>query len=144
VLIVVVVASVIMVVIIPVAIGAPTAPVFIPPTVRVRPAILSRFMQLLAGVSGLPALPSVMFGGFVQTMVRLGDTPLACSFITANHRCTQKNESTGQSRRRKPRTYPQRTCTAILHFHSALLNNGRTRLNCTSFCLIKGWKEPQL
>jgi hypothetical protein len=104
-LIVVVVASVIMVVIIPVAIGAP----------------------MLAGVSGLPALPSVMFGGFVQTMVRLGDTPLACRFITANHRCTQKNESTGQSRRRKPRTYPQRTCTAILHFHSALLNNGRTR-----------------
>jgi hypothetical protein len=77
VVVVVVISAMIMVVIIPVAVSMPTMCVLIPPLVCVRPAIFARFVQLLAGIDGLSALPAIMFGGFVQPVVGLSNAPLA-------------------------------------------------------------------
>jgi hypothetical protein len=79
--------------IIPVAVRVPTMMVFVPPPVCVRPAVLSRLVQLLARVYHLSALPAVMFGGFVQPMIGFCDAPLARRFTSANHWCTHENES---------------------------------------------------
>lgn len=85
--VVIVVTIMIMVVIVPVAVGVPTMAIFIPPLVRVRPAVFARFVQLLASVNRLSALPAVMLGGFVQPVVGPGNAPLACVFIGAKRRC---------------------------------------------------------
>jgi len=97
----------IMVVIIPVAVRVPTMIVFVPPLVCVCPAVLSRFVQLLARVYHLSAFPTVVFGGFVQPMIGFCDAPLACPFIGANRRCTDENQSACQRRCREPRPYPK-------------------------------------
>jgi hypothetical protein len=107
VLIVVVIAGVIVVVIIPVAVRMPTMAVFVPPPVCVRPAVLARFVQLLASVYYLSAFPSVVFGGFVKPMIGFCNAPLARRFIGLNRRCTHENESTCQCCCRKPRAYPK-------------------------------------
>jgi len=104
---VVVVAIMIMVVIIPIAVGVPTMAVFIPPLVRVRPAIFARFVQLLASVDHLSTLPAVMFGGFVQPVVGLGDAPLACVFIGAKRRCGREKQRNCERGCREPRPYPK-------------------------------------
>lgn len=65
VLVVIMVASAIMVMIIPIAVGVPAVAVFVPPPVCVRPAVFARFVQLLARIYHLSALPSVMLRGFV-------------------------------------------------------------------------------
>ncbi len=101
----VVIAAVIMVMVIPVAVGMPTMAVFIPPPVRVRPAVFARLVQLLPRVYHLPAFPAVMFGGFVQPMIGFCDAPLARPFIGANRRWTHENQSACQRRCREPRPY---------------------------------------
>jgi len=78
------IAVVIVVVIIPIAVGAPAMVVFVPPPVCVRPAILACLVQLVARLFHLPALPAVMFGGFVNPVIGFGDFPLACPLIGAN------------------------------------------------------------
>jgi hypothetical protein len=95
----------IMVVIIPVAVRVPTMIVFLPPLVCVRPAILSRLVQLLARVYHLSAFPTVVFGGFVQPMIGFCDAPLARPFISANRRWTDENQSACQRCCGKPRPY---------------------------------------
>jgi hypothetical protein len=75
---------VLVVVIIPVTVRVPTMIVFVPPPVCVRPAVLSRLVQLLARIYRLSAFPAVMLHGFVQPMIGLGDAPLACRLIGAN------------------------------------------------------------
>jgi hypothetical protein len=107
VLVVVVIPLMIMVVIIPIAVCVPTMAVLVPPLVRVRPAILSRFVQLLARVDRLSALPAMMLGGFVQPVVGLGNAPLAGRFVAANRRCAHENESGCQRHCREPRPDPK-------------------------------------
>jgi hypothetical protein len=41
------------------------------------PAAFPRLVQIVARTIGLPAVPAVMLHGFVESVVRLGDTPLA-------------------------------------------------------------------
>ena len=67
----------IVIVVIPIAIGMPAVAVFVPPTMPLIPAVFPRFMQVVARVIGLPAVPAVMLYGFVESVIRLGDTPLA-------------------------------------------------------------------
>ncbi len=50
--------------------------VFIPPAMPLIPAALPRFMQLPPRVIRLPAVPAVVFRGFVEFVVRLGDAAL--------------------------------------------------------------------
>src|SRR5260370_13122939 len=96
-----------MVVLIPVAVRVPTMIVFVPPLVCVRPAVLSRLVQLLARVYHLSAFPTVVFGGFVQPMIGFCDAPLARPFIGANRRGTHENQSACQRRSLHPRPYHQ-------------------------------------
>ena len=67
----------IVIVVIPIAICVPATAVFIPPAVAFVPAAFPRFMQIVARTIRLPAVPAVVFHGFVQSVVRSGDTPLA-------------------------------------------------------------------
>jgi len=67
----------IVVVVIPIAIGVPAVAVFIPPAMPLVPAAFARLVQIAARTIGLPAVPAVMLHGFVESVVRPGDTPLA-------------------------------------------------------------------
>src|SRR6266850_8008721 len=67
----------IVIVVIPVAICVPAMAVLIPPAVAFVPAAFPRFMQIVARTIRLPAVPPVVFHGFVQSVVRSGDTPSA-------------------------------------------------------------------
>jgi hypothetical protein len=89
--------------------------VFIPPPVCVRPAVLARFVQLLARVHHLSAFPTMVFGSFVQPVIGFCDAPLARRFIGANCRCTHEHESTRQRDCRKPRLYPNRYFRLVVH-----------------------------
>jgi hypothetical protein len=67
----------VVIMIIPIAIGVPAVAVFVPPPMPFVPAAFPRFVQLVARVLRLPAVPPVMLGGFVQLVIRLGNAPLA-------------------------------------------------------------------
>ena len=67
----------IVVVIIPVAVGAPTVTVFIPPAMVAGVAILAGFVQLTTSVVSLAALASMMLNGFMKTMIGPGNAFLA-------------------------------------------------------------------
>jgi hypothetical protein len=71
----------IVIVVIPIAVSVPAVAVFIPPTVPPAPAVFSRFMQIVPRMIRLPAVPTVMFNGFVQSVIRPGDSPLAISVV---------------------------------------------------------------
>ena len=92
------IAVMIVVVVIPVAIRAPAVSVFVPPPVRVRPAVLPRLVQLLACVRGLPALPPVAFHRLVEPVIGFCDAPLAGPFVGANSRRTDESENSRQHR----------------------------------------------
>ena len=81
--IVIAVTIVIVVAVVPIAVGVPTVPVFVPPTVKVRKAILARFMQFMASVVRLLTLTPMMFDGLMKTMIGPGDAPLASIVIGA-------------------------------------------------------------
>jgi hypothetical protein len=67
----------IMVAIIPIAVGVPAVTVLIPPATVAGITVLACFVQLTAGVVGLTAFASVMLDGFVETMVRPRNALLA-------------------------------------------------------------------
>jgi hypothetical protein len=81
--IVIAIAVMIVVAVVPIAVGVPTMPVFVPPTVKVRKAILARFMQFMASVVRLLTLTPMMFDGLMKTMIGPGDAPLASIVIGA-------------------------------------------------------------
>jgi hypothetical protein len=67
----------VMVVVIPIVIGAPAVAVFIPPAMAVFPTPRPRFSKLMAILCGLRTIPTVMLGGFVEFVIRTGDALLA-------------------------------------------------------------------
>jgi hypothetical protein len=67
----------VVIVIVPIAIRVPAMPVFIPPTMVFVPAAFAGFTQLMPRMVSLPAVPSVVFCGFMQLVVRFRDSPLA-------------------------------------------------------------------
>jgi hypothetical protein len=72
-----IVAIAVVIVVIPIALGAPAMAVFVPPTMTVLPAILAGLAQIAARVVGLLALASMMLDGFMETMIRSRNAPLA-------------------------------------------------------------------
>ena len=64
-----VVAIVIMVMIVPVALGVPAVFVRIPPSVTVVPAPLAGVMEFVAGAVGFRTVPSMMLSGFVKPVI---------------------------------------------------------------------------
>ncbi len=67
----------IVIVIIPVALGAPTVAVFIPPAMVAGVAILACFVELTASLVGLTAVATMVFNGFMKTMIGPGNALLA-------------------------------------------------------------------
>ena len=55
----------VVIVVVPVAIRAPTVAVFIPPTMPVFPTPGARFGKLMAILRGLRAVPTMVLGGFM-------------------------------------------------------------------------------
>ncbi len=76
----------VVIVLIPVAVPMPTVVVFIPPSVSHLPAVLPRFVQLLAPMSGLLAPVSVMLNRFVELVIGPRDPTLA-SVLGPQARC---------------------------------------------------------
>jgi hypothetical protein len=71
----------VVIVVIPIAVGMPATAIFIPPTMALPPAAFPRFVQLVARMFRLPAVPAVVLRGFMHSVVCPGDTPLA-SIVT--------------------------------------------------------------
>ena len=69
--------ALIVVAIVPIAIGVPAASFHIPPAVAMLPAVMPRFRQFAPGMRRLFALPSMPFGGLVQLVIGLDDSFLA-------------------------------------------------------------------
>jgi hypothetical protein len=67
----------VVVVLVPVAFGAPAVLVFIPPAMLLTPATLAHFVQFPPFVFGLRATASMSFNGLVQFMLGVFDSALA-------------------------------------------------------------------
>jgi len=108
---------VIVVVIIPIAIGMPAMAIFVPPAVPFVPAVFSRFMQFVPRMLRLPAVPAVMLHGFVQFVVRLGDAALAAAVVIRE--CTRRTGKGHQSNECHSREHclPEKVLPSRLKFH---------------------------
>ena len=84
---------VIVVVIIPVAIGVPAVAFHVPPAVVVCPAIFAGFVEFGTTAGGLLALVSVMLNGFVQFVVGVNQSLLA--IIGFGARCAAEKHKSG-------------------------------------------------
>ena len=76
----------VVIVIVPVMVIMPAAAVFIPPTVVQVPAAFACFPQFMSSMVRLPAVPTVMLDGFVESMIRLHDSPLTMIVIGESSR----------------------------------------------------------
>ena len=74
-------AIMIMVVVVPVVLGAPAASIFIPPAVIVAPAKLAGFAQFNAGTLGLRTVPAMAGGRMMEVLVGADDAALTGMFI---------------------------------------------------------------
>jgi hypothetical protein len=92
----IVIAVMIVVVVVPIAIGMPTMLVFIPPTMSAVPAILARLVQFMASVVRLPALTPMTLDGFVKMMIGPRDAPLASVVIGAQTRSAGEEQESRQ------------------------------------------------
>src|SRR6266436_1687807 len=86
----------IVIVVVPIAVGVPTMLVFIPPAMSAVPAIFARFVQFMASVVRLLALTPMMFDGLMKTMIGPGDAPLASIVIGAQTRCAGEEQKARQ------------------------------------------------
>ena len=85
----------VVIVIIPITIVVPAVSVFIPPTMVFSPATFACLTQLMARMVRLPAVPAVALNGFVQLVVRLGDTALALIRVIGEgtRRCSERQKA---------------------------------------------------
>lgn len=67
----------IVVVVIPVVVGAPAMGVFIPPATFVFPAVRTGFGKFLAPMLRLGTVPTMMLSGFMEFVIRMTDAFLA-------------------------------------------------------------------
>ena len=95
-----VVEIVVVIMIVPIAIGVPAVSIFIPPTMPLAPAAFAGFPQIAPGMLGLLAVGAVMLDGFVQIVVGLDDAPLTAVVVVGQGRwcgseCQQANKCRG-------------------------------------------------
>ena len=85
---------VVVIVVIPVALGAPTMLVFIPPTMIMAPAVVARLAQFASRMVRLLALAPMVLDRFMEMMIRFRDSLLATVFTGAQtRRAAEKQES---------------------------------------------------
>jgi hypothetical protein len=86
----------VVVMIVPIVLCMPAMTVFIPPFVILAPAILPRFMQLVARILRLWTVPSMMFRSFVKPVVGLRKPMPARIVIRNSTRCCSKKQDSAQ------------------------------------------------
>jgi hypothetical protein len=86
----------VVIVVIPVALGAPTMLVFIPPTMIVAPAVVARLAQFATRMVRLLALAPMALDRFMEMMIRLRDSLLATVAIGAQTRRAAEKEKSRQ------------------------------------------------
>ena len=86
----------VVIVVIPVALGAPTMLVFIPPTMIVAPAVVARLAQFASRMVRLLAFAPVALDRFMEMMIRLRDSLLATVAIGAQTRRAAEKEKSRQ------------------------------------------------
>jgi len=69
------------VVLVPIALGAPAVFMFVPPSVTFAPATLAGFVQFTTLVVCLSAVTPVFFDGFVQFVFRMSDSALTAIVV---------------------------------------------------------------
>jgi len=74
----------IVIVVIPIALGVPASFVFIPPAMVGAPAALTGFAEIVAGAFGLPALIAMMGNGLVELVICVNNAALAIALIGAD------------------------------------------------------------
>jgi hypothetical protein len=82
----------VVIVVVPIAIRAPTVAVFIPPAMAMFPTPGAGFGKLMAILRGLRAIPTMMLGGFMELVIRAGDAPLAIVVVRAQRAGTREEE----------------------------------------------------
>ena len=87
-----VVEIVVVIVIVPITIGVPAVPIFIPPAVVVFIAVGAGFPEFVPPVFGFRALHAVVLDGFMKFMVCLGDALLTI-LVRADNRRGHEKES---------------------------------------------------
>lgn len=95
-----------MVVLVPVAFGAPPVLVFIPPAMALPPATFACLVQFTTLVLGLPAVASMSLDGLVEFMLRMSDSALAAVYVfrmKARHRGEEQGCGQDRTRKNKPR-----------------------------------------
>jgi hypothetical protein len=111
------VAIVVMIVIVPIVIAVPAVAVFVPPTMPFVPATFPRFVQLVPRAIHLPAVPAVVFHGFMQFVVCLGNAALAIAVVVCTRtRRSDKNHQAGK-RRRSEHGLSEKFLPSRLQFH---------------------------
>jgi len=95
----VVVAVTVVVMIVPVALAVPAMFVFIPPSVVSAPAVLTGFMEFVAGAVGLRAVPAMMLSGFVEPVIGPGNAALAIVFVGQGARGSHQQQESAQCNR---------------------------------------------
>ena len=85
-----VVEIVVVIMIVPIAIGVPAVSIFIPPAVVVFIAVGAGFPEFVPPVFGLRALHAVVFDGFMKFVVCLGDALLTIVVRADNRRGDEK------------------------------------------------------
>jgi hypothetical protein len=86
----------VVIVVIPVALGAPTMLVFIPPATIVAPTVVARLAQFASRVICLAAVATVVFNSFVKMMIGLRDSFLATVFSGPQTRSAAEEQKSRQ------------------------------------------------
>ena len=85
---------VIVVVLVPIVLGAPAVLVFIPPAMLLAPATLASFVQFATLVIGLPAVAAMFLDGLVEFVVGVSDSTLTAVdvFGVKPRRCAEEKD----------------------------------------------------
>src|SRR5260370_7413757 len=107
----------VVIVIISIAVGLPTAAVCVPPAVPLSPGTFAGLMQLVAPVVGLPAVPAVTLHGFVEFVVRLENAALAAAVLVC-HRTRWSGEGQHANKNRGGgHGLSEKLLLSLLHIH---------------------------
>ena len=83
----------VVIVVVPIMLGAPAVAIFIPPAMGMLPTPGPRLGQFRAILCNLRAVPAVMFGSFVKFVIRANDALL--TVVIRAHRSGAREEKRG-------------------------------------------------
>jgi hypothetical protein len=107
----------IVIVIVPIMIAVPTVAVLVPPAMPLIPAAFPRFVQFVPRAIRLPAVPAVVFHGFMQFVVCLGDAPLAIAVVIRTRTRRFGKNHQAEKRRRSQHGLSEKLLPSRLKFH---------------------------